>query len=217
MVYDGPILDNHFHLNRKGLFLTAANEFKRAGGTHLVLVHCPDFAAPPETLQGHRETYADTLRMAEEVRKEVELGVRVVLGPHPAAFAHQFQRWVDEEGEAGRERAVQNYRHSIEAALHFVHEGQAHAIGEVGRPHWPVSDDIWSLSNMLLEETMHLPCNFTWRGNPRPRIRTFQPERSGKAWTCGTSFATTRRPMCVTRTPTGLHPAFCAEKGRWSG
>ena len=156
MVYDGPILDNHFHLNRKGLFLTAANEFKRAGGTHLVLVHCPDFAAPPETLQGHRETYADTLRMAEEVRKEVELGVRVVLGPHPAAFAHQFQRWVDEEGEAGRERAVQNYRHSIEAALHFVHEGQAHAIGEVGRPHWPVSDEIWSLSNMLLEETMHL-------------------------------------------------------------
>ena len=38
----------------------------------------------------------------------------------------------------------------------FVHEGKAHAIGEVGRPHWPVSDEIWELSNDLLDETMHL-------------------------------------------------------------
>ena len=60
MVYDGPILDNHFHLNRKGLFLEAARSFQRVGGTDLVLVHCPDFAAPPETLEGHRTAYADT-------------------------------------------------------------------------------------------------------------------------------------------------------------
>lgn len=65
MVYDGPILDNHFHLNRCGLFLGAARDFQRAGGTDLVLVHCPDFAAPPETLEGHKTTYADTLKMAE--------------------------------------------------------------------------------------------------------------------------------------------------------
>jgi TatD-related deoxyribonuclease len=156
MVYDGPIMDNHFHLNRRGLFLGAAREFQRAGGTDLVLVHCPDFSSPPETLQGHLDTYADTLKMAQSVRQDIGLGVRVVLGPHPAAFAHQFERWVSADGEAGKERAVENYRHSIEAALHYVHEGQAHAIGEVGRPHWEVSEAIWDLSNMLLEETMHL-------------------------------------------------------------
>ena len=156
MVYDGPILDNHFHLNRQGLFLDAARAFQRVGGTDLVLVHCPDFSAPPETLEGHRAAYADTLSMAQSVREQVGLGVRVVLGPHPAAFAHQFERWVSEDGEAGKERAVENYRHSIQAALEFVHEGKAHAIGEVGRPHWPVSDEIWELSNDLLDETMHL-------------------------------------------------------------
>lgn len=156
MVYDGPVLDNHFHLNRRGLFLNAALDFQRAGGTDLVLVHCPDFSAPPESYEGHLETYRDTIKMADEVRSSLGLGVRVVLGPHPAAFAHQFERWVEQEGDAGRERAVENYRHSIDAALHFVHEGQAHAIGEVGRPHWPVSSAIWDLSNMLLEETMHL-------------------------------------------------------------
>jgi len=156
MTYDGPILDNHFHLNRNGLCLNAAKEFQKAGGTHLVLVHCPDFSSPPTTRQGHQDTYADTISIAQDVRDATDLHVRVVLGPHPAAFAHQFVKWVEQDGEIGKERAIENYRHSIDAALHFVHEGQAHAIGEVGRPHWKVNDEIWDLSNMLLEETFHL-------------------------------------------------------------
>lgn len=154
--WTGPILDNHFHLNRNGRFLEAARDFKHVGGTDLVLVHCPDFSAPPTTKKGHTETYADTVKMAEEVRKEIGLGVRVVLGPHPAAFAHQFSAWIEESGEQGAERAMENYRNSIDAALAFVHEGKAHAIGEVGRPHWEVEQRIWDLSNTLLLETMHL-------------------------------------------------------------
>ena len=156
IVWDGPIIDNHFHLNRKGRFLDAAKDFKNVGGTGLVLVHCPDFSNPPTTKVGHTETYRDTIEMAEMVRKEHGLGVRVVLGPHPAAFAHQFIDWIDQDPENGSDRAIQNYRDSIDAALEFVNEGLAHAIGEVGRPHWPVSDEVWELSNQLLEETMHL-------------------------------------------------------------
>ncbi|MDG1539199.1 MAG: TatD family hydrolase [Candidatus Poseidonia sp.] len=156
MTYDGPILDNHFHLNRNGRFLDAATDFQRAGGTDLVLVHCPDFAKPPETLAGHRAAYQDTIDMAAKVRGEVGLGVRVVLGPHPAAFAHQFERWVAEDVVSGEEKAINNYRHSIDAALEFIDEGEAHAVGEVGRPHWPVEERILELSNQLLDETMHL-------------------------------------------------------------
>ena len=156
LAWQGPILDNHFHLNRNGRFLDAAKDFKNAGGTSVVLVHCPDFSAPPTTKLGHRESYQNTIDMAESVRKEVGLGVRVVLGPHPAAFAHQFIKWVDEDGNFGREKAMQNYRDSIDEAVAFYHEGKAHAIGEVGRPHWDVSDEIWNLSNELLLETMKM-------------------------------------------------------------
>ena len=85
--------------------------------------------------------------MAQKVR-ELGLGVRVILGPHPAAFAHQFESLGD--------RAEENYWDSIETALEFVHQGLAHGIGEVGRPHWPVSDEIWQRSNNLLIETMQL-------------------------------------------------------------
>ena len=80
--WKGPILDNHFHLNRNGRFLDAAKDFKNVGGTHLVLVHCPDFSSPPTSLSEHRRTYADTIAMANEVRKEHDLHVRVVLGQH---------------------------------------------------------------------------------------------------------------------------------------
>ena len=149
-------MDNHFDLNRQGLFLQAAGQFKRAGGTDLILVHCPDFQSPPTTREGHRATYNDTVAMAAEVRDEHGLGVRVVLGPHPAAFAHQFEAWLNEDGESGAERAMDNYRNSIDAAVELVHEGKAHAVGEVGRPHWPVSDRVWDLSNLLLEETMSM-------------------------------------------------------------
>ncbi|RZD40078.1 MAG: metal-dependent hydrolase [Methanobacteriota archaeon] len=147
MDWKGPILDNHFHLNRNGRYLAAALDFQRVGGTDLVLVHCPDFSAPPTTRQGHLDSYANTVAMADEVRA-LGLGVRVILGPHPAAFAHQF--------ETLGESAEENYWDSIETALQFVHEGLAHGIGEVGRPHWPVSDEIWQTSNRLLLKTMEL-------------------------------------------------------------
>jgi len=159
LAWQGPILDNHFHLNRNGRYLDAAKDFKNAGGTSVVLVHCPDFSAPPTTKLGHRESYQNTINMAESVRKEVGLGVRVVLGPHPAAFAHQFINWVEEDGNQGREKAMQNYRDSIDEAVKFYHDGKAHAIGEVGRPHWEVSDEIWDLSNELLLDTMKLAAN----------------------------------------------------------
>mgnify|MGYP001500666373 FL=1 len=147
MDWNGPILDDHFHLNRSGRFLEAAKDFQRVGGTDLVLVHCPDFASPPTSRQGHIDSYQNTINMAEEV-KSLGIGVRVILGPHPAAFAHQFESLGD--------RAEENYWDSIETALNFVHEGKAHGIGEVGRPHWEVTDDIWSRSNALLLETMSL-------------------------------------------------------------
>ena len=147
MEWKGPILDDHFHLNRNGRFLDAARDFQRVGGTHLVLVHCPDFSSPPTTRKGHSEAYGDTIAMAELVR-ELGISVRVILGPHPAAFAHQFESLGD--------AAEENYWDSIETALEYVHEGVAHGIGEVGRPHWKVGEDIWQRSNTLLLETMKL-------------------------------------------------------------
>ena len=113
LAWQGPILDNHFHLNRNGRYLDAADDFKKAGGTNIVLIHCPDFSAPPTTRDGHKNSYQNTLDMADAVRNELGIGVRVVLGPHPAAFAHQFIQWVEKDGEHGKQKAIDNYRISV--------------------------------------------------------------------------------------------------------
>ena len=65
MMYDGPILDNHFHMNPQGLHVEAAKIFQKVGGTHLVLVHCPDFSQPPTTRKGHVDAYQKTIEMAQ--------------------------------------------------------------------------------------------------------------------------------------------------------
>ena len=47
--WDGPITDDHFHVRATGSNVEAARQFERAGGTDLVLVHCPEFGQLPET------------------------------------------------------------------------------------------------------------------------------------------------------------------------
>jgi len=120
------------------------------------LVHCPNFQTPPVTPSEHEDAYFDTILMAEQVRRNVGIDVRVVLGPHPAAFAHQFESWFEKEGEKGAQKDIENYNDSIDIALEFIHENKAVAIGEVGRPHWNTSKEVLELSNQLLEETMKL-------------------------------------------------------------
>lgn len=152
--WTGPILDDHFHLNRNGRHLDAARDFANVGGTHLILVHCPDFSALPVDKPGYVNAYLDTLDIAEGVRREVGLNVRVLLGPHPAAFAHQCMQWMQEEGEAGAQRAKELYHDSVDAAMHFIDAGKAVGLGEVGRPHWQVPEEVWKMSNSLLQETL---------------------------------------------------------------
>ena len=89
--WNGPIVDQHMHLDRLGRFLTAAEEFSRAGGTGIMLVHKPSFSSSlPPDIAGYRTAYAETQSMAEEVRKSGGLDVGVVLGPHPVLWENQI-------------------------------------------------------------------------------------------------------------------------------
>jgi TatD-related deoxyribonuclease len=155
-VWSGPILDNHFHLNPNGRNIEAAKDFAKVGGTDLVLVHCPNFSNLPKTKKEYQLSYESTIEQAQKVRDEVNLGMRVILGPHPAAFAHQCIEWKESEGEAGVQKAMELYRQSIDLAIDFIEEGMAHGLGEIGRPHWEVDEDILQYCNGLLEETLHI-------------------------------------------------------------
>jgi TatD-related deoxyribonuclease len=133
--WTGPILDNHFHLDKEGRYLDAALDFQRAGGTDLILVHKPDFDNLPTDEAGIKAAYSNTLEMAAAVRKQTDLSVRVVLGPHPAAWAHQI-------GPLGLEAANDLHLGAVQLALDHCAEGEAVGVGEIGRPHWEVGDEM---------------------------------------------------------------------------
>ena len=148
--WTGPILDQHIHLDRSNRFLDAVAEFVGAGGTGIMLVHKPSFSsALPTDLDGYRAAYSDTLGMAEEVRAAFGIGVGTVLGPHPVAWEHQTE-------SLGLERATELHLEAVGLALDHIDAGDAVCLGEVGRPHYPVSDETWSAANDMLREVMAL-------------------------------------------------------------
>ena len=148
--WTGPILDQHIHLDRSNRFLDAVAEFIGAGGTGIMLVHKPGFSSNlPADLDGYRAAYSETLGMAEEVRAAFGIGVGTVLGPHPVAWEHQTE-------SLGLERATELHLEAVGLALDHIDAGDAVCLGEVGRPHYPVSDETWSAANDMLREVMAL-------------------------------------------------------------
>ena len=146
--WTGPILDQHMHLDRSNSFLDAVSEFVHAGGTGIMLVHKPGFSsALPTDLDGYRTAYLDTLGMAEEARTACGVEVGVVLGPHPVVWEHQIE-------PLGLKRATELHLEAVGRALDYIEAGEAVCLGEVGRPHYPVSDETWRAANEMLREVM---------------------------------------------------------------
>jgi len=144
-----PIFDAHMHLDPEGRNLEAANEFQRAGGTGLVLVSKPYRSIPCSAVADFERNYELTVGMADKVRTATGLQVLVAVGPHPAELPRLA-------AELGLEKAKQVMLGALEAAGRFAAEGKAQALGEIGRPHFPVEQDILSSSNELLETGMRI-------------------------------------------------------------
>ena len=144
----GPVVDQHIHLDRSNLYLSAIEEFVRVGGTGIMLVHKPGFSgALPLDKEGYRRAYSETISMADEVREKFAITVGVVLGPHPVAWERQIS-------ELGIDRASELHLESVDLALELIEQGKAHCLGEVGRPHYEVSEETWSKANENLSQIM---------------------------------------------------------------
>ena len=146
--WTGPITDGHLHLDRSGRFLDAVRDFHRSGGTRIILVHKPNFECLPTNIDAIDEAYLDTLAMAKEVRDMIDIKVQVVLGPHPVTWVHQIPL-------LGLEAATKLHLDAVNLALTYFESGDCVAVGEVGRPHFPVEDGIWNAANQMLHEILH--------------------------------------------------------------
>lgn len=145
-----PILDNHAHLEPLiGRHVEAVREFERAGGTHIVISHLPYEHLRVSSGEDFRKGFDETVRLRDRVNSETGVRAFATVGPYPVELLRLGKRF-------GLERAKDIMTEGMDIAAEFVREGKALAIGEVGRPHFPVSVDELSASNELMSYAMSL-------------------------------------------------------------
>jgi Predicted metal-dependent hydrolase (urease superfamily) len=145
-MYDGPVLDNHLHLDPvNGRGVEAAEEFERAGGTHLNVLNKPSWNLVGEVddEDGFRETFDLTVEVTEAADQILPGRARPVLGVHPALVSQLLERGYDPEAAADLMKA------GIDVAAEYVASGPALAI-KSGRPHYDVADATWDAANEVM-------------------------------------------------------------------
>jgi TatD-related deoxyribonuclease len=143
-----PILDNHMHLDPRGLGAENAKKFHKAGGTHLVVVYKPYAENSLIETRSFEKRFELTISLAsscEEVCPEVK--TFVVLGPYPVDLIRMMDHM-------SMEQAKDIMFKGMDMARKYVEEGLAIAIGEIGRPHFPVEQEIMDCSNEILKYGM---------------------------------------------------------------
>ncbi len=142
-----PIFDNHIHFRPEFLGVEGAKQFEKAGGTAILLTHSPYEDIPISHGADYDRAYRKTLAMADAIRAATKLQVFVALGPYPVECLHLKE-------VQGLEAAVAAMRQGLDLAARYVAQGKAVAIGEIGRPHFPVGPEIVKACNEVMEYAM---------------------------------------------------------------
>jgi TatD-related deoxyribonuclease len=130
---DLPIVDHHCHLSPSGEGIRAAERFARAGGTHLFLATQNYGGSPILSLGTYTEQFDTTEALARRVAEETLVVAYPVLAPYPIDL-------LATQSALGLDAAVQLQMSALELAGRRVRDHRAVALGEVGRPHFPVDD-----------------------------------------------------------------------------
>jgi TatD-related deoxyribonuclease len=93
--------------------------------------------------KNYRSCYLETLKMAEEIRSKLDIGVFVTVGPYPVDYIRLLEKF-------GRKTAFHIMKKGIDEAAMLCEEKKCIAIGEIGRPHFPVNEQIMKDSNEIL-------------------------------------------------------------------
>jgi TatD-related deoxyribonuclease len=150
---DTPVLDNHLHLDpARGRGMDAVEDFRRMGGTHLLVVNKPSWHLGVEAEGGEdfRAVFEETLGVVARADEMLAGRAWPVLGVHPGLIS----RLVDERDfdPAGARDLM---RAGLDVAAEYVREGRALAL-KSGRPHYEVPEAVWDASNAVLRHALSL-------------------------------------------------------------
>jgi TatD-related deoxyribonuclease len=144
-----PITDNHMHIDPRARGMEAVKEFKNSGGTHIILVTKPSWSlgVTVKKPEDYLIVFDETVEIASKI-KDIGVGAFPVLGVHPAEISKLIEYMELQE-------AMEVMKKGLEIASEYVERGLAVGI-KSGRPHYPVSAEIWSASNEIMEYAFSL-------------------------------------------------------------
>lgn len=144
-----PITDNHMHIDPRARGLEAVKEFQRSGGTHIILVTKPSWSLgiAVKKPEDYLAVFDETVEIASKIR-EIGVGAFPVLGVHPAEISKLTEYMELSE-------AIEIMKKGLELAAGYVEKGVAVGI-KSGRPHYPVSPEVWEASNEIMEHAFSL-------------------------------------------------------------
>jgi len=148
-----PVLDNHLHLDPEhGRGLEAVDDFARVGGTHLLIVNKPSWqlGVEAETGEEFRPVFETTIDVAERASERLDGRAWPVLGVHPGLISRLVGERDYEPDAAG-----ELMRAGLDVAAECVKRGDALAL-KSGRPHYDVSDAVWTASNETIRHAFDL-------------------------------------------------------------
>ncbi len=145
-----PSTDNHIHvdpINGEGP-LEVAMKFQRSGGTAMIIPNKPTWTVSPQC--DFNQVMELVIRYVDEINSQTNVKAFAVVGAHPAELSRRV--------ESGMElvQAEELMRNALKTAQNFVLEGMAVGIGEIGRPHYPVSQEEMEAHNRLMLYAMEL-------------------------------------------------------------
>lgn len=137
-----PIHDNHFHCKPHGWKgMDAVKEFQDAGGTSIAHVRLPAYVA---TVDDFVRTCEEHVAFGQRIRDETGITVWSAIGPYP------LEPMKVAEAD-GWDAAIGFGKACMDACRPFFEDGRAHCLGEVGRAHFDVPDDVQARNNEILQ------------------------------------------------------------------
>ncbi len=144
-----PVYDNHIHMSPSGRNVDALKEYESLGGTGLTLVTLPYKEVRISRGEDFARSFEITYSLAAKAREATNLEINIAVGPYPVLIIPLAEAY-------GLDKAEEMLVKGMEDAARDVAEGKAVALGEIGRPHFPVSQEIWDASNRVLLRGMEL-------------------------------------------------------------
>ena len=141
-----PVTDNHTHVDDRNGYGAekVAKIFYNAGGKVMIVLNKPTF-------DGDLTTSMDVLvKDIERINKNTPVKAYGLVGVHPAELTYLMKFMSLEEAKEKIINAL-NYAKNLVEEYDFIV-----GIGEVGRPHYQVDENVWNASNEILRYCMHL-------------------------------------------------------------